>query len=100
MIRHIVLFRFKETAEGRTKAENVAIARQKLEALPPLIPQTRALKVYDNCNFNGTNSDLALISDYDNLDDLEIYRVHPDHVAVGGFMRATTEASARFDFEV
>ena len=100
MIRHIVLFRFRETAEGRTKAENLAIGRRRLEALPALIPEIRALNVYENCNFNGTNFDLALISDYDTLEDLETYRVHPDHVAVGTLMKAVTEASAKLDFEV
>ena len=33
-IRHIVLFKFKEEAEGKTKAENVEATRQMLLALP------------------------------------------------------------------
>ncbi|MBR3290193.1 MAG: Dabb family protein, partial [Clostridia bacterium] len=34
MIRHIVMFKFKEEADGRTKAENVAITKSMLDALP------------------------------------------------------------------
>lgn len=35
MIRHIVMFRFQESAQGRSREQNVALAKQKLEALPP-----------------------------------------------------------------
>ena len=73
MIRHIVMFRFRESAQGKSKEENIALAKQKLEALPPIIPQIRSFDVRLNCNDNGTNCDLALIADYENLDDLEIY---------------------------
>ena len=31
MIRHIVMFAFKEQAEGRTKAENIRLVSQMLE---------------------------------------------------------------------
>ena len=100
MIRHIVMFRFRESAQGKSKEENIALAKQKLEALPPIIPQIRSVDVRLNCNDNGTHCDLALIADYENLDDLEIYRVHPAHVAVGAFMKETTELRAGFDFEL
>ena len=100
MIRHIVMFRFQESAQGRSREENVALAKQKLEALPPIIPQIRSFDVRLNCNFNGSNCDLALIADYDDLDGLETYRVHPAHVEVGVFMKETTELRAGFDFEL
>ena len=97
MIRHIVMFRFQESAQGRSREQNVALAEQKL---PPVISQIRSFDVRLNCNFNGVNCDLALIADYDNLDDLEAYRVHPAHVAVGAFMKETTELRASVDYEV
>lgn len=100
MIRHIVMFRFQESAQGRSREQNVALSKQKLEALPPVISQIRSFDVRLNCNFNGVNCDLALIADYDNLDDLEAYRVHPAHVAVGAFMKETTELRASVDYEV
>ena len=33
MIRHIVLYRLKESAAGREKAENARLMKEKLEAL-------------------------------------------------------------------
>jgi len=100
MIRHIVMFRFAEEADGRSKEENIALAKGKLEVLPEVIPEIKSFEVRLNCNLNGTNCDLAAIGDYESLDDLETYRVHPAHVAVGIFMRATTELRAAFDFEL
>ena len=38
MIRHIVMWKFKETAEGATKAENLHKVKGLLEALPDTIP--------------------------------------------------------------
>lgn len=38
MIRHIVMFQFKEEAEGRTKVENLQIAKSMLESLVGVVP--------------------------------------------------------------
>ncbi|MBQ2697335.1 MAG: Dabb family protein [Clostridia bacterium] len=100
MIRHIVMFRFAEEADGRSKQENLEFARNKLLALPEVIPEIKSFEVHLNCNLNGTNCDICAIGDYENLDDLEAYRVHPAHKAVGIFMRAVAEQRAAFDFEV
>ena len=101
MIRHIVMFKFLEEAQGRTKAENVAITVSMLEKLPETIPQIRASEVHVNApGANGENCDLVLISDFDSLEDLAAYIVHPDHKAVGAFMRPVRESRACVDFEI
>ena len=48
MLRHVVMFQFKEEAGGRTKAENVAITKAMLEALPQKIDWIRASTVAVN----------------------------------------------------
>lgn len=101
MIRHIVMFKFKEEAEGRTKAENLAITKAMLEALPAKIDLIRASSVAVNsANADGANYDLCLISDFDSFEDLAAYIVHPDHKAVGAFMRPVRLDRACVDFEV
>ena len=45
MIRHVCMFEFLEEAEGRTRAENVAITKAMLEALPEKIEWIRASTV-------------------------------------------------------
>lgn len=99
MIRHIVMFSFKEQAQGRSKAENVALTKAMLEELPQKISLIRSSRVELNApGASEENCDLLLISDFDSLEDLEAYRIHPDHVAVGTFMRPLRTGRASVDF--
>ncbi len=101
MIRHIVLFKFKEEAEGRSKKENVLLTKKMLEALPAKIPQILNSKVSVNTEgANGENADLILISDFESLEALNEYIVHPDHKAVGSFMGPLRESRAGIDLTV
>ena len=45
MIRHVVLWKLKEQAEGRSKMENAKMIKVQLEALPGLVPEIRRLEV-------------------------------------------------------
>ena len=99
MLRHVVMFQFKEEAGGRTKAENVAITKAMLEALLQKIDWIRASTVAVNApDADGKNYDLILISDFDSMEDYLRYKVHPDHVAVGTFMRPVRISRASVDF--
>ena len=99
MLRHVVMFQFKEAAEGRTKAENVAITKAMLEALTGKIDWIRASTVAVNApDADGNNFDLVLITDFDSMADYLRYKVHPDHVAVGNVMLPVRIARASVDF--
>ena len=101
MIRHIVLFKFKEEAEGKTKQENVRATKAMLEALPAKIPQILSSTVAIGAEgANPENADLILISDFESFETLNQYIVHPDHKAVGAFMRPLRESRAAVDFIV
>ncbi|MBR2634941.1 MAG: Dabb family protein [Clostridia bacterium] len=98
MIRHMVMFRFKEEAEGRSKAENVAMTREKLLALKEKIPYILNTRVEINAaGASGENADLLLISDFESFETLNAYIVHPDHVAVGAFMSPLKEGRQAID---
>ena len=43
MIRHVVMWKFKENAEGKTKEENMAIVTEKLYALLPVISELKKM---------------------------------------------------------
>ena len=101
MIRHVCMFEFLDEAEGRSRAENVAITKSMLEVLPAKIDWIRASEVHlKSENAPAGNWDLILISEFDSFEDLERYCVHPDHVAVGEFMRPVRSARACVDFEI
>lgn len=101
MLRHVVMFQFKEEAEGRTKAENVAITKAMLEALPSKISWIRNSTVAVNVDdADEGNFDLVLITDFDSMEDYRKYKVHPDHVAVGTFMRPVRITRSSVDFYI
>lgn len=98
MVRHVVLFKFKAEADGREKAENVRLTKEMLDALPAKIPQIQKSVTYTGASeANPENCDLCLISDFKSFEDLNAYLVHPDHKAVGAFMRPLRESRAGFD---
>lgn len=101
MIRHIVMFKFLEEAEGRSKQENLDITRNMLEKLQGVVPSLRASEVhYNHPDAAESNYDLVLIADFDDLEGLNSYIVHPDHKAVGQFMKNVRESRTCVDFEI
>ena len=95
------MFDFLDEAEGRSAKENIEITKNMLEALPKTIDWIRACTVAVNSEkANPDNWDLVLVTDFDSFEDLERYQVHPDHLAVGAFMRPVRKARACVDFEI
>lgn len=100
MIKHIVLFKLMETAEGRTKDENIAIARRMAETFTKEIPGLRSAQMV--LPVHGApldNEDMALICRFDDLQGLYEYKAHPAHVAFGDFMRRVRESRTSIDYE-
>ena len=42
---------------------------------------------------------MGLVVDFDSLEDMKLYQVHPDHVAVAGFIGKITNDRASLDME-
>ena len=91
MIQHIVMFKFKESANGKTKAENLVEAKARMMALKDQIPQIQGMEVY----FAPTNYDYILVSQFNSMEELEIYQKHPAHVAFGKFVGELREPDGR-----
>ncbi len=101
MIRHIVMYRFQETAEGRTKEENLAIADALAAKFKENIPELKAF----SCGIGSKaqamgNYDIVLICDIDSFDALASYKENPTHKAFGAHCHAVSDARAAIDFEI
>ena len=70
-----------------------------IEALPAKIPFIRKIEVGLNINPAETWS-IALYSEFDTLDDVRQYAVHPDHVAAGKLLAEVKESRACVDYEL
>ncbi len=100
MIKHLVFFRMKETALGKTGAENAVELSKLLRALPAQIPQILALETGLNCQPSPAAWDLALYTEFQTLADLQIYQEHPEHLKVRDFVIAATAERAVVDYQV
>lgn len=97
MIRHVVMFRFLP----ENKAENVRKTKEMLDALPAKIPLIRHSETHIGHPLAAEgNADLLLISDFESMEDLAAYIGHPDHKAVGAFMRPLRESRSCVDYEI
>lgn len=88
MIRHIVAWRLHESALGNGKAENARLMKAKLEALRGRIPGLLRLDVGLDFSATENSADVVLMSEFDSREALAAYQVHPEHKAVGLFVRA------------
>lgn len=101
MIKHIVMFKLAENANGMNKEENLKLAVQKAEALIPVIDCMESMEVVTNSQeAAATNYDLALICTFASMDKLEEYQNHPAHLEFGKFIVSVREARACIDYEV
>ena len=101
MIKHIVFFGLADNAEGKSKAENAQIIKSALENLIHLIPEIKKIEVGINYpDAPKTNYDIALYSEFENFDDVNIYQEHPEHKKVASYIGKVRISRAAVDYEV
>ncbi len=98
MIKHIVLFKLKSFENEALKTAKLNEIKEGLLALQGKVDTLLSIEVGLNCNENET-FDIALTTTFNNLDDLESYAKHPDHVAVGKIVREVLESRSCVDYE-
>lgn len=100
MIKHIVMWTLKDSAEGADKAANARKMKALLEALPAKIPFVRELSVGVEIFAATPPCDVVLVTAFDTRADLDAYQVHPDHVKVGEFNKKVTASRSVLDYEL
>jgi hypothetical protein len=100
MIRHIVMWKLHEQAEGASRAENALKLKQKLEACRDIVPGILRLEVGLAKPGLESTHDVILESDFADKAALDAYQVHPQHEALKAFVAAVRESRAAIDFEV
>ena len=98
MVKHIVLFKLKESLTAEAKSEVANCFKNAIEALPASIPFIR--KVFVGVNITAAEAwDICLESEFDSLDDVKAYAVHPAHVAAAGILKDAKADRACCDYE-
>jgi hypothetical protein len=78
MIRHIVLFRWKEDATDAQKKR----AANEVATLPSLVPSVRAFACGEDVGINQGNYDFGVTADFEDAGGYVAYRDNPDHRAM------------------
>lgn len=99
MITHIVCWKLKKEAEGRSLEENAAILIRELESLKDRIPSIRIIEAGRNFNPSASAFDVGLYSVFDDEKGLEEYQSHPEHKKVADFVSKIAEARVVTDWK-
>lgn len=100
MIKHIVFWKLKDEADGRTRAENVRKLKQDLESLGGAIPGVQVVEVGLNMNTSDAAYDVALYSVFSDQAALDAYQRHPRHQEIVAFLAKVRSARAVVDYQV
>ena len=100
MLKHIVMWKFKDQAEGADKAANLAKAVALLEGCADMVPGTLRLEVATAQPGLEATYDLVLYSEFEGRAALDAYQNHPTHVAVKPFLRAVVSERQCMDYEL
>lgn len=99
MVKHIVLFKLRADVPAEQRLEAMRSFKAAIEALPERISCIRKVEV--GLNVNPSEAwHIALYSEFDSLDDVKRYAVHPDHVAAGKLLAEVKESRACVDYEI
>ncbi len=97
MINHVVLFKLKDYPADE-KAKILAELKLLLEGLKDKIAEVKNIEVGLNYEVDSKSHDICLLSHFETLKDLDIYRVHPEHLKVVARIGETTVSRAAVDY--
>ncbi len=100
MLKHIVMWRFKECAGGKSRTEHAQWMKEHLEALVGVVPEIRKLEVGVNINPAEAAYDAVLISEFDSFEAMQRYQAHPAHLEVAAYCKAVRESRTSVDYEI
>lgn len=100
MIKHIVMWKLKDFAEGRKKADNALTIKTQLEALKSKIEVIEQIEVGVNINPSEGAFDAVLCSEFKDEEALATYKNHPEHLKVAGFVAKVRENRVVVDYVV
>ena len=100
MIRHVVMWKFKEEAEGKSRKENMQIVKDSLLALLPVISELKKMEIGFDITHSDMSMDLMLLTEFDSVEAMKAYAVHPEHVKVSCYVRKVIETRVVLDCEI
>lgn len=99
MLKHIVIWKLKEQAEGADRVVNAAKMKALLDACKDIVPGMLKFEVVLAQPGLEATYDVLLYSEFADKAALDAYQEHPQHVALKPFVMAVREARQCMDYE-
>ncbi len=99
MINHVVLFKLKEYCSEEEKAGVLSEIKEALLGLKSKIDELKYIEVGTNYQLASKSFDFCLITHFESIAGLDVYRVHPDHLEVAELIGKHAIDRAAVDFE-
>jgi quinol monooxygenase YgiN len=100
VIKHIVMWKLKEQAEGRERAANALEMKRRLDECADIVPGILAFEVSLAQPGLEATYDVVLYSEFADKAALDAYAAHPTHEAVKPFIGAVRAERQCMDYEV
>lgn len=91
MVKHVVMYRLKDKSSADEMVARFNSMRGKIDVLRSLSAGKDEIK-------SARAYDVALICEFDSLEDLEIYASHPVHLPVKEYVHSVIEEAHSVDF--
>lgn len=98
-IRHVVTWKLVSQDRAERSAQAAEVARL-LNGLDGVVPQLRSISAGANVAYPDANWDVTLVADFDSIEAIEQYQVHPAHEEVARYIRSVVASRVAVDFEV
>ena len=95
MLKHVVVLKFKKSASE----SDIAEVEKGLGGLPAIIPEIMEFEFGRDVLRSERSYDFALVSEFENLEKMERYRVHPAHQKVLMKLKDICDSILIVDFE-
>jgi len=100
MIKHIVIWKLKEYAEGADRATNAVKMKAMLDACAHIVPGILKFEAVLAQPGLESTYDIILYSEFADKAALDAYQEHPEHVAIKPFVGAVRAERQCMDYEI
>lgn len=99
MINHVVLFKLKKYQTESEKQNVISSIEDALLSLSGQISELKHIEVGVNYELASKSYDVCLITHFETVEQLDVYRVHPEHLKVAELIGQHAVERAAVDFE-
>ena len=100
MFKHIVMWRLKETAAGRSRQANAVLIKEQFEELANMLDGLHHLEVGIDLLHTEASADVVLYIEFESRAAYDAYEAHPAHKALAASITELRDERRVIDYEM